>query len=94
MRVSCHNGSQVGGLFMWNIHDLNEHFSSAATRQLEKTHIGANDRLWSEGAGRTKAVATVIGDSVEYGEEDNTQDGFDIHLINTCLIFILSATES
>ncbi|MDO3398227.1 urea carboxylase-associated family protein, partial [Nocardioides sp. SOB44] len=40
-------GPQVGDLNIWNAADPRERFWASRTRQLQSSHVGEGDRLWS-----------------------------------------------
>lgn len=64
-RIHSVEGSQVGDLNLWNLHNLNEHFYSGKTRQLQASHLSTGDRLWSNFPGM-RAMATITHDSLEW----------------------------
>jgi uncharacterized protein YcgI (DUF1989 family) len=74
VRISVPEGSQVGDLNIWNLHDYEEHFYSAKTRVLHATHLTIGDRLWST---QFRPMATVVADSLhDYGLDP---DGAGVH---------------
>ncbi|EMD94585.1 hypothetical protein COCC4DRAFT_207654 [Bipolaris maydis ATCC 48331] len=46
-RLSTPQGPQVGDLNIWNAADPRERFWASRTRQLQSSHVGEGDRLWS-----------------------------------------------
>ncbi|MCY0150202.1 urea carboxylase-associated family protein [Hoeflea sp. G2-23] len=46
-RLVCSDGPQVGDLNLHNLHNINERFYSGKTRELNGTHVGLGDQLFS-----------------------------------------------
>jgi len=70
-RITCTEGSQVGDLNLWNMHDLSERFYSGKTRQLHASHVTIGHRLWSN-MPHMRPLATITADSLAWY-------GFDEH---------------
>ena len=64
-RIVSVEGSQVGDLNLWNLHDLSERFFSGKTRQLHATHVTRGDRLWSS-LPAMRPLATISYDTLEW----------------------------
>ena len=64
-RISSVEGSQVGDLNLWNLHDLQERFYSGKTRALHGTHLSTSDRLWSTFPAM-RPMATVTDDTLDW----------------------------
>jgi uncharacterized protein YcgI (DUF1989 family) len=75
-RISSVEGSQVGDLNLWNLHDLSERFFSGNTRQLHATHVSTGDRLWSTLPG-LRPMATITHDTLDWYGWD--ADGGGVH---------------
>lgn len=65
-RIVAVEGAQVGDFNAWNLHNPRERFWAARTKQLHSAHIQVFNRLWST-LPYLRPIATVIGDSVNYG---------------------------
>lgn len=75
-RITVIEGSQVGDVNMWNLHDKKERFYSGKTRQLHRTHLSVYDRLWSS-LPHLRPMATMVADSLkDYGID---KDGGAVH---------------
>jgi uncharacterized protein YcgI (DUF1989 family) len=74
-RITAVEGAQVGDLNMWNLHNPRERFWAARTKQLQSAHMRVHDRFWST-LPYLRAMATVIGDSIQYGYDE---DGAGCH---------------
>ncbi|XP_063216213.1 uncharacterized protein LOC134527450 [Bacillus rossius redtenbacheri] len=74
-RISVVEGSQVGDVNFWNLHNPKERFYSGKTRQLHSTHLTTYDRLWSN-LPYLRPMATVVADSIKYGIDE---DGASVH---------------
>ncbi|KAK6635585.1 hypothetical protein RUM44_000839 [Polyplax serrata] len=75
-RITVIEGSQVGDMNFWNLHDKTERFYSGKTRQLHATHLTVYDRLWSC-LPHLNPMATIVGDSLKnYGID---KDGGSVH---------------
>ncbi|XP_015604239.1 uncharacterized protein C11D3.03c [Cephus cinctus] len=75
-RVTVVEGSQVGDMNFWNLHNPKERFYSGKTRQLHASHLTTYDRLWSN-MPYVRPMATVIADSLSrYGIDE---DGASVH---------------
>ena len=67
VRLSTPEGPQVGDLNIWNLHNPQERFWAARTRQLHASHVSTFDRLWSC-LPYLRPMVTIIGDSLgDYG---------------------------
>lgn len=75
-RISSIEGSQVGDLNLWNANDLNEHFYSGKTRQLQASHLSIGDRLWSN-MPHLRPMATITHDTLDWYGWD--EDGASVH---------------
>ena len=75
-RISSVEGSQVGDLNLWNLHDFSERFFSGKTRQLHATHVSTGDRLWSTLPG-LRPMATITHDTLDWYGWD--ADGGGVH---------------
>jgi len=75
-RITSVEGSQVGDLNLWNLHDLSERFFSGKTRQLHATHVTTGDRLWSTLPG-LRPLATITHDTLDWYGWD--EDGGGVH---------------
>lgn len=64
-RISSVEGSQVGDLNLWNLHDLSERFYSGKTRALHGTHLSTGDRMWSSFPAM-RAMATITDDTLDW----------------------------
>lgn len=74
-RITVLEGSQVGDMNFWNLHNKKERFSGK-TRQLHATHLTVYHRLWSN-LPYLRPMATIVGDSLKnYGIDE---DGASIH---------------
>ena len=66
-RLSTPEGPQVGDLNIWNLHNPQERFWAARTRQLHASHVSTFDRLWSC-LPYLRPLVTIVGDSLSgYG---------------------------
>ncbi|XP_046997096.1 uncharacterized protein C11D3.03c [Schistocerca americana] len=74
-RITVCEGSQVGDLNFWNLHNTKERFYSGKTRQLHSAHLTVYDRLWSN-LPYLRPMATVVADSIKYGIDE---DGAGVH---------------
>ncbi|XP_055644076.1 uncharacterized protein LOC129780132 isoform X2 [Toxorhynchites rutilus septentrionalis] len=75
-RISLIEGSQVGDVNLWNLHNPKEHFYSGKTRQLHASHLKPCDRLWSC-LPYLRPMATFVTDSLaDYGVD---RDGGALH---------------
>ncbi|KAK7864627.1 hypothetical protein R5R35_012403 [Gryllus longicercus] len=75
-RITVVEGSQVGDVNFWNLHNTKEKFYSGKTRQLHSAHLTVYDRLWSS-LPYLRPMATVVGDSLKaYGIDE---DGASVH---------------
>ncbi|GAA1137774.1 urea carboxylase-associated family protein [Nesterenkonia lutea] len=63
VRISAVDGPQVGDLNLWNLHDPQERFWAARTRQLQRASMTTYDRFWST-LPNLRPMATVVGDSL------------------------------
>jgi len=69
-RIVSVEGSQVGDLNLWNLHDLTERFYSGKTRALHGTHLSTGDRMWSSFPSM-RPMATITDDTLDwYGFDD------------------------
>lgn len=69
-RIVSVEGSQVGDLNLWNLHDLTERFYSGKTRALHGTHLSTGDRMWSSFP-HMRPMATITDDTLDwYGFDD------------------------
>ena len=64
-RITSIEGSQVGDLNLWNLHDANERFYSGKTRALHGTHLSTGDRMWS-GFPALRPMATITEDTLDW----------------------------
>ncbi len=64
-RITCVEGSQVGDLNLWNLHDPGERFYSGKTRALHGTHLSTGDRMWS-GFPAMRPMATITEDTLDW----------------------------
>ncbi|MEL6520243.1 MAG: DUF1989 domain-containing protein [Pseudomonadota bacterium] len=70
IRISCPDGSQVGDLNLWNMHDLSERFYSGKTRALHGTHVSTGCALWSSFPA-LRPMAVILADSLSwYGRDE------------------------
>ncbi|MCK0138069.1 DUF1989 domain-containing protein [Aliiroseovarius sp. F47248L] len=65
LRISSVEGSQVGDLNLWNLHDLGERFYSGKTRALHGTHVSVADRIWSSHP-YLRPIATIVEDTLDW----------------------------
>jgi uncharacterized protein YcgI (DUF1989 family) len=68
-RIVAVEGAQVGDFNCWNLHNSQERFWAARTRQLQAAHITTYDRLWSC-LPYLRPMLTITGDSVGYGVDE------------------------
>ena len=73
-RLSTPQGPQVGDLNIWNAHDPRERFWAARTRQLQSSHVGEGDRLWSC-LPFMRPLCGVIDDGCRLGDRQGGRDG-------------------
>lgn len=64
-RIVSVEGSQVGDLNIWNLHDLTERFYSGKTRALHGTHLSTGDRMWSSFP-YMRPMATITDDTLDW----------------------------
>ncbi len=64
-RILSVEGSQVGDLNLWNLHDLSERFYSGKTRALHGTHLSTGDRMWSSFP-NMRPMATITDDTLDW----------------------------
>lgn len=64
-RIVCSEGSQVGDLNLFNLHNLNERFYSGKTRALCGTHVGVGDQLFSSFP-YLRPIATITHDTLDW----------------------------
>lgn len=64
-RIVSVEGSQVGDLNLWNLHDLSERFYSGKTRALHGTHLSTGDRMWSSFP-HMRPMATITDDTLDW----------------------------
>lgn len=64
-RIICTEGSQVGDLNLFNLHDIDEHFYSGKTRALNGTHVGRGDQLFSNFP-YLRPIATITHDTLDW----------------------------
>ena len=69
-RLSIVEGPQVLDLNLWSADDPRERFWAARTRQFYGPHLTVGHRLWST-LPALRPMATVIGDSVAYGQDEH-----------------------
>lgn len=75
-RIECIEGSQVGDLNIFNLHNIEEKFYSGKTRALHGTHLSICDQLWSSFP-YLRPLATITHDTLDwYGWDD---DGGSVH---------------
>ncbi|CEM38362.1 unnamed protein product [Vitrella brassicaformis CCMP3155] len=74
-RFVVNEGSQVGDVNVWNLHNHKERFYSGKTRQLHASHLTAYDRLWSC-MPFERPMATITVDTIAYGWDE---DGAGVH---------------
>ncbi|MFN8589976.1 MAG: urea carboxylase-associated family protein [Thermomicrobiales bacterium] len=67
-RVVAVAGPQVVDFNCWHRHNPRERFWAARTRQLESTHVSANNRLWSV-LPYLRPMLTITRETIEYGED-------------------------
>jgi len=75
-RISSIQGPQVGDLNLFNANNLEEHFYSGKTRQLQASHLTTGDRLWSN-MPNIRPIATITHDTLDWYGWD--QDGASVH---------------
>ncbi|WP_394842110.1 DUF1989 domain-containing protein [Pendulispora brunnea] len=75
-RIVSVEGSQVGDLNLWNLHDLSERFFSGKTRAFHGTHVSTGSRLWST-LPNLRAMATITQDTLDWYGWD--EDGAGVH---------------
>ncbi len=63
VRIVAVEGPQVGDLNLWNLHNPQERFWAARTRQLQGAHVTTFDRLWSC-LPYLRPMATIIADTL------------------------------
>ncbi|MFD1745121.1 urea carboxylase-associated family protein [Rhizobium helianthi] len=69
-RIVCSEGSQVGDLNLFNLHNLHERFYSGKTRALCGTHVGVGDQIFSSFP-YLRPMATITYDTLDwYGFDD------------------------
>ena len=76
LRIEVVEGSQVGDLNLWNLHDPSERLFTGKTRALHGTHVGVGDRLWSC-LPHMRPMATIIHDTLDWYGYD--ADGTGVH---------------
>ena len=76
LRIEVTEGSQVGDLNLWNLHDPSEHLFTGKTRALHGTHVSVGDRLWSS-LPFMRPMATIIHDTLDWYGYD--EDGAGVH---------------
>lgn len=64
-RLVCSEGSQVGDLNLFNLHNLKERFYSGKTRALNGTHVGLGDQLFSNFP-YLRSIATITHDTLDW----------------------------
>lgn len=64
-RIVCSEGSQVGDLNLFNLHNLSERFYSGKTRALNGTHVGVGDQLFSNFP-YLRPIATITYDTLDW----------------------------
>lgn len=64
-RITSVEGSQVGDLNLWNLHDLDERFYSGKTRALHGTHLSTGQRMWSSFPA-LRPMATIVEDTLDW----------------------------
>ena len=75
-RISSIEGAQVGDLNLFNANNLNEHFYSGKTRQLQASLLTTGDRLWSN-MPNLRPIATITCDTLDWYGWD--EDGASVH---------------
>lgn len=73
-RLTTPSGPQVGDLNIWNACDPRERFWAARTRQLQSSHVGVGDRLWSC-LPFLRPLCGVVDESCGLGERGDGVDG-------------------
>lgn len=69
-RIVATEGAQVGDFNCWNLHNAQERFWAARTRQLQAAHVTTYDRLWSC-LPFLRPMLTLTADSVDYGVDEH-----------------------
>ncbi|MGO7961186.1 urea carboxylase-associated family protein [Rhizobium leguminosarum] len=64
-RLVCSEGSQVGDLNLFNLHNLKERFYSGKTRALNGTHVSLGDQLFSNFP-YLRSIATITHDTLDW----------------------------
>lgn len=64
-RLVCSEGSQVGDLNLFNLHNLKERFYSGKTRALNGTHLGLGDQMFSSFP-YLRPMATITHDTLDW----------------------------
>ncbi|MBZ9994000.1 urea carboxylase-associated family protein [Mesorhizobium sp. BH1-1-4] len=64
-RLVCSEGSQVGDLNLFHLHNLSERFYSGKTRALNGTHVGSGDQLFSNFP-YLRPIATITHDTLDW----------------------------
>lgn len=64
-RIVCSEGSQVGDLNLFNVHDPRERLYAGKTRALNGTHVGLGDQLFSNFP-YLRPIATITHDSMDW----------------------------
>ncbi|MDE4589039.1 urea carboxylase-associated family protein [Sinorhizobium meliloti] len=64
-RIVCSEGSQVGDLNLFNVHDPRERLYAGKTRALNGTHVGLGDQLFSNFP-YLRPIATITHDSLDW----------------------------
>ena len=68
-RIVVLEGAQVADFNCWNLHEPKERFWAARTRQLQRSHVTALDRLWST-LPYLRPMLTITNDTVAYGVDE------------------------
>ena len=63
VRIHQMDGPQVGDLNLWNLHNRQERFWAARTRQLQRSSMTTYDRFWSV-LPHLRPLATVVADTM------------------------------
>jgi uncharacterized protein YcgI (DUF1989 family) len=80
LRVTCHEGPQVGDMTVFNANEPDEKFWSARTRVIHGGHLKVEDRLWSTPP-HTRPMMTIIADTLN---DRRTEDGAKPHDLLFC----------
>jgi len=77
LRITCHEGPQVGDMIVFNSQKLEEKFWSARTRVIHGGHLSVGDQLWSTPPS-TRPMMTIIADTLSKRQNPNGTKPHDL----------------